>query len=205
MFCLSFFLPLLYSQIRTGRAALRTVAAEMEVNLHDLQALALAEFVRHFHHLGRLKFDNAAALQAGEVIMRPVSLDGFEMAVVLSKLVFVHQANLFQECQGAIDGRQTDPCVTFPGTLKMVSASRCSWLSSKISSTSCRWRVSLRPWLRIASIKSRLRAIVVACPLQMIETSGAQLLLIIILIINYNRRELEPQVTNVTMIKTISA
>jgi hypothetical protein len=50
--------------------------------------------------------------------MRPVILDGFEMAVVLSKLVFIYQANLFQECQGAIDSRQTDPCVAFPDALE---------------------------------------------------------------------------------------
>jgi hypothetical protein len=87
----------------------------MQLDLHDLQALTLAEFFGHIHHLGGLKLDNLPTAYASKVIMRPVPLDGLEMAMTLSKLVFIHQADLLQECQGSINSRQADACIPFSG------------------------------------------------------------------------------------------
>jgi hypothetical protein len=90
----------------------------MQVDLHHLQIIALAELTRQFHHLWGLEFDDFSTLHTGEVIMRPVTLDSLEMTVVFAKLVFIHQADLFQKCQGAVDGGDTDPFVAFPGAFE---------------------------------------------------------------------------------------
>jgi hypothetical protein len=83
------------------------VTCEVEVSLHDLHSLPLADLAFDPRDQGSVEFDHLTASTAREMIVR-LLVHSLIMAVALTKSMLLHKSQLCEQAKGTVDCRQAD-------------------------------------------------------------------------------------------------
>ena len=114
------------------QAALRAVACEAHFGIGDLKAFFPADFGLQLLHRCAVELNNASAAKANQVMMSGLRL-GLIAAAGAIKLMLLHQSQLLEQFQGAIDcGQAQKGLLTATLLVELISVEMAIGLTEKL-------------------------------------------------------------------------